>query len=42
MIEDRLSKLEMARQRRLKRLEKFEAAKKLVEKQIAIMLSGKK
>ena len=42
MIEDRLSKLESARQRRLKRFEKYEAAKKLVEKEIASMLSGEK
>jgi len=42
MIEDRLSELELARRRRLKRLEKYEAAKQLIEKEIASILSGEK
>jgi len=42
MIEDRLSELESARHRRLKRLEKYKAVKKLVEKEIASILSGEK
>ncbi len=42
MIVDRLSELESARQRQLKRLEKYETAKQLVENEIASMLSVEK